>query len=144
MDLEGVQPLRETDDHLEKSVWDLNWDEEYEKCPQFMEWWKVCHTPLSKWPEGVKIFEKYMYFNDKLCVPKGLQEKMVMEHHKFLAHVGGERLFQHLQARFSFFNTAEAKKFANRITNSCETCQACQRTRFLRGPIESTPVPLPS
>ena len=91
--------------------------------------------------EGTQIFKDRMYSYEKLCIPYGLQDLMIDEHHKFLGHVGGTRLWNHMDIRYAWAHETLAKQFSLQVTKACNTCQACQRPRFLNGPMRSTPIP---
>ena len=97
--------------------------------------------PSLEWPTCVKLFKDKMYLEERLCVPMGLQNKLVRDHHSFLGHVGFHRLWEHMLIRFAFADQGEAKKFAQRVMGLCETCQACQRPQSLKRMVESTPMP---
>ena len=48
--------------------------------------------PKSHWPELIKVFGTQMFYEEKLCIPAGYQEMVIMEHHNFMGHIGAKRL----------------------------------------------------
>ena len=95
----------------------------------------------SDWPEGFQLKGDRLIENGKICVPTPLQEKVIYDHHQFLGHVGFERIWAHMDLRYSWGNLPGAKKFAKEVMGVCEACHACQRPRSLKSRIESTPIP---
>ncbi len=39
----------------------------------------------------MKVFSDRIFFEERLCTPTDLQEKIILEHHIFLAHIGGQK-----------------------------------------------------
>ena len=102
--------------------------------------WRQCHTQNAEWPKGIKVIKNKMYHLEKLCVHWGLQRSYIREHHAFLGHVGGDRLWYHFQPTTEFAMIKLAKMFTFKVMAQCETCQAKQRAHRLGGPMEATPV----
>ena len=80
-------------------------------------------------------------YGGKICVPTPLQERVIYDHHQFFGHVGFQRIRAHMEVRYQWGDNLGAKKFAREVMGVCESCQACQRTRSLKSPIESTLIP---
>jgi hypothetical protein len=93
------------------------------------------------WPPGVKLFGDKMYLKELLCVPLGLQMKLIRDHHSFLGHCGFQRLWDHMMVNFEFADLKSAKNYSKRVMGMCEVCQAVQRPRNLKSPMEWTPIP---
>jgi hypothetical protein len=66
---------------------------------------------------------------------------LIHEHHSFLGHIGGRRLWENLLLKFEFAAPKKVKKYALDITKNCPPCEACAKPRSLRGPLGTTPIP---
>ena len=88
-ELEPPQPSRQELRQRISELMDQDWSMHYSNCPVFGGWWTQVHTPgETDWPQGVQLFAGKMYWNEKLCVPKGLGEKVVMAVHLNQGHPG--------------------------------------------------------
>ena len=126
-----------------QELYDWEWGTEYAKCPIFHDKWKDTHTQGAVWPRGFALFDRYLYYENRLCVPTNLQLAYIRSEHAYHGHVGADRLWYHFEPRVEFANTEEAKMFTDMVGRQCETCQATQRARRLAGPQEPAPVPPP-
>ena len=132
----------EEDDHISyQEVQTCDWGERYLRCPKWQVRYSETQDADCDWPKGYQIFGGRMYLKGKLCIPLSLQEPWIRESHVFAGHVGSQRLWDHLQKQYEWSDGDKAKRFAQRVTQQCETCQACQRPNTLQGPMESVPVP---
>lgn len=121
------------------SIWVRNWARDYEICPRWGNTWKDFQS--GGWQTGFQVFKDRMFFEDRLCVPLSLQNWVVKDCHEFLGHVGSDKLWAHIEYRYSWANKSEAKKFVTRVGQICNACQACQRPRALGGALRHTPIP---
>jgi hypothetical protein len=128
---------------MSKTIWELDWVGEYERCPEWREPFLGTRggTPEGVWPKGFHRADKFLVKENRICVPTGLQGRLIYDHHQFLGHVGYQRLWQHMGVRYDWGDFARAQKLAKTIMGVCESCQACQRPHTLRAPIQSSPVP---
>ena len=124
-----------------ENLWATNWTTFYENCQIWKSVWEQAHTPSKPWPKGIKIFQDRMFFEEKLCVPVMVQEKIVMEHHIFLGHLSGKKLWRHLDRQYHFATFGEVKKFALSCGRRCPSCEACTRPENLHLKISSSVIP---
>jgi len=122
----------------------MDWGYEYKKCSIWAKIWEECHDPLALWPEGYRILNNKLYFQEKLVIPAQLQEMVIQEYHQFMGHLGGEKLWKVLEIKFLFAKTLECKKYTKWVTKACPACEACTRPRTLKGPLGSNPIPPPN
>ena len=120
-------------------LWERDWGIEYEKCPRWSSQW--CEIRDGPWPAEFQVFNDRLYYKDKLCVPTSLLDSLIRDHHEFLGHVGGFKLWKHMENRYFWADSVEAKTHTLRVQHFCEICQACQRPRVLDGLMRSTPIP---
>jgi hypothetical protein len=125
-----------------KPLWEEDWGKFYEACSVFKPIWSEVHKPNPEWPESYVLSGNKLYFKNRLCVPTGLQIKVLYEYHRFLGHVGADKLWEYASQRAQWAQFGEARKLSASLVKYCETCQACSRPPSLKGPIEYTPIPL--
>ena len=78
----------------------------------------------------------------KLCVPEGLEFRMIREHHAAVAHIVGKRLVGELERRYMFTATCDVVGLAKRVRETCLVCQACEPPTWpSQDAISMTPVP---
>ena len=94
-----------------------------------------------EWPEGIQLVEGRMYSGPKSCVPTPLQKEWIRVVHAELGHAGFERTWNVMQKWFEWGNEEEAKNFTKKVSQECDTCQACKRPRNLLGLIVLAPIP---
>jgi hypothetical protein len=124
-----------------ENIWEQNWSDFYSSCPTWKKLWQDTHSSDIVWLVNVKVFSERMFFEGRLCIPTQLQEKIILEHHIFLAHIGGQKFWKYLSKQFIFAQPSEAKKYAMAATKHCPTCEACIRPQSLRTPISFSIVP---
>ena len=123
-------------------VLDWDWSDEYEKSDAYNELWHEAHHKESDWPDGLKVFRNKLYYNERLCVPEALIQKVLQAHHEWLGHMGVERSFLELSRRFEFPPGENVKGILMRVKQNCLVCQACDRPNWaLKGPIAMTLIP---
>ena len=143
--------LSDVPDQAEKiSVWGMEWNPEYQKCPKWGEIWKRVINPengsskgqeSTNWPEDIKFLGEKLFFQEKLCIPLSMQEILIKEYHVFLCHIGCARLWENLENKYAWADLGKAKKFTMTVLNKCPTCQACVRAKTMRAPINFTIIP---
>ena len=141
-DEEGSQGGEHQDAPL-GSIYSHRWGEWYEECERFSQIWEdtISYSDVGAWPEGLQVVDGRMFFGPKLCVPTPLQKEWIRKQHSLLGHPGYERLWFLLQKFFEWGKESEANAFAKRVSQECDTCQACVRPRNRFGPIVSAPIP---
>ena len=124
-----------------QQVEEMSWAPFYLNCPTFGQFWKDTHDPGAIWPEKIKIFSDRMYHEEKLCSPTLIQKPFLRLGHDKMGHVGAVRLWLALTRSHKWADEKSAKDFCNKIARQCETCQACVRGPFSKGPVDFTPIP---
>jgi hypothetical protein len=126
-----------------KYIMDEDWGDAYKASDSWSEWWDHTQDPNAEsWPDGVKIFEKKMYWNEKLCVPENFTGRVIRAHHAEIGHIGGRRLQQEMERWYVFAPGSRAIELAKKIPGQCETCQAHNPSNNpIKGPIEPMVVP---
>ena len=94
-----------------------------------------------QWPEGIQVVDGRMFLEHKMCIPIPLQKEWVRLQHEEMGHVGFPRMWKVLEEHFEWGEKGVAKKFAQKVSKECDTCQACQRPRNRYGPIVYAPIP---
>ena len=115
------------------------WKDFYEECPYWSDYWVATQDASMEWPKAIKVFDGRMFWEEKLCVPMGLQKLWIRENHAALGHVGPTKLWPELRLRATFADTQTAEKFVGEVMKQCDTCQACQRPKTTKMPIVYTP-----
>ena len=118
-----------------------DWDRAYRHCPKWQIKFGETQDAECDWPKGFQVREDRMYFEGKLCIPSSLQNPWIRGQHEFLGHVGPDRLWYSVEAKFEWADKVKAKKAVFDMMKQCDTCQACQRPVTLLGPMEPTFVP---
>jgi len=93
------------------------WDEFYDKCPEFSEFWKNCNEKLTVWHDNFKLrgnpVQGYKLFcKEKLCIPYGLCAKVVAAQHI--------KLVQELKLRHHFGCSQSPREFAQHVKCTCK------------------------
>ena len=123
---EGGLPLTHPPaENLALLVQEEDWSEEYKKCPAWSRIWEAAQDHEQEWPEGTENSSGKLYGNGKLCNPWTLQDPWIQEQHRFLGHVGFQRLWATIGDRFFWARWQEAKAYAQKVSRECTTCQAC-------------------
>ena len=135
-----ASPLSDPQD-FPHDVWGIGWGEFYLGCSVWKDFWLKTHDSTAVWPPNFKVFGERMYNQEKLCVPANLQEIVVQDHHSFLGHVGGPRLWKNMDNKFIFAKPWQVKKYVAQVTKRCPICEACARPRNLKGPLGSAMIP---
>ena len=124
------------------SVMEQDWGQAYEQCYWFGEWWRKTHANEGEWPERVQVEKGKMYHEGRLCVPFELAARVIREHHAAIGHPGGEKLWKHIQHRYSFPPRSLAYRLAQQIPPQCVVCQASKEPNFqMKTKIHPTPIP---
>ena len=124
------------------SVMELDWAPAYNQCYWFSHWWKATQSQDGVWPENVQVHQSKMYHDGRLCVPSDLAGQVIRHHHAAIGHPGGEKLWRHLQPRYSFPPAVKASALAHQIPAQCIVCQAAKEPNFdMRARIRPTPIP---
>ena len=79
-----------------------DWDEAYSTCPSLCGLWKVVNSVQDPWPPGIKVFERKLFEDERLCVPTSLVRQVLEAHHETVAHVGNDRMVMEVQRRYVF------------------------------------------
>ena len=125
-----------------KSLLDEDWSAYYEQCGTFADIWHRVTTSDGPWPEGYKLLAGKLYDMELLCVPQGLVERVLQEHHAWVGHVGVDRLALEVMRRYSFPIGVEHRAVLQKIRKYCLICQACERPNWATlGPLTMTPIP---
>jgi hypothetical protein len=123
-------------------ILDQDWSLDYETSPAFTDQWVMVAHGLGDWPEGYKVFNGKLYFQERLCVPENLVQDVLRIHHEWVAHVGNDRLLPEVCRRYHFPPDVDVKALLQKIRHLCLVCQACDRPTFSRRrPIAMTPIP---
>ena len=91
--------------------------------------------------ELINVFGTQMFYQEKLCIPAGYQEMVIMKHHNFMGHIGAQRLWNHMALQYAFAMLSEARTYTFLITRKCPTCEACVKQRSLKGQLGTTVIP---
>jgi len=118
-----------------------DWGNFYQFCPRWKSTWVATHNPENPWPKGIKVHEKRMYPNERLCIPYALQNLWIRQSHEHLGHPGAEKLWKTLQTRVDWAKERDAHQFVGDVMSQCDTCQACQKIQNAKRPITHTPMP---
>ena len=123
----------------QQSVLDEDWAMVYESSPSFGKIWQATLDPQGQWPEGIKVYNKKLYQGEMLCIPLGLELRVVGDHHLATGHLGVQRMVRDMTHRYKFDSNIDPLKIAKKIKEQCNTCQACEPPTWqAKGPIEMT------
>ena len=66
---------------------------------------------------------------ERICIPTSLQKGWIRSRHEGMMHIGGKRLWKHLELRYEFAEPKEAERYTMEVTRQCVTCQAVNKAR---------------
>ena len=96
----------------------------------------------DQWPEGYKVFDRKLYFREKLCVPEDILRDVLRAHHEWLGHIGNARLCLDVDRRYVIPAGYDLRKMLQVVKRHCIVCQACDRpTTATKGKLAMTPIP---
>ena len=81
--------------------------------------WEATQNYDMEWPHGWKVTDSRMYTDGNFCMSAHLQKEWVRENHKYLGHMGSERLWKILENRVQWANQSSAQKFAETVSKQC-------------------------
>jgi len=123
-------------------ILEVDWEDAYGDSAKWTDWWETVHQPQGDWPPKVKIYRGKMYYEEKLCVPEKLANRVLKAYHTQTGHVGTDRLCKEAQLRFIFPESFDLRGVAKKIRQSCDICQAADPPNWqVKGPIVMNPVP---
>ena len=124
---------------VQQSVLDEDWTAAYEFSPCFGKIWHDTFDPEASWPQGVKVYNQKLYQGEMLCIPLGLELRVVGDHHLTTGHLGVQRMVRDMAHRYIFDANVDSLIIAKKIKEQCNICQACEHPNWqAKGPIEMT------
>ena len=62
-------------------ILEVDWEDAYGDSAKWTDWWETVHQPQGDWPPKVKIYRGKMYYEEKLCVPEKLANRVLKAYH---------------------------------------------------------------
>ena len=123
-------------------ILDKDWSGWYAASNAFGEVWKKIHSEPDQWPAGYKVFDRKLYFREKLCIPEDILRDVLRAHHEWLGHLGNDRLSLEVDRRYELPSGYDLRKVLQNIKRHCLVCQACDRPNWAsKGRLAMTPIP---
>ena len=123
-------------------ILDADWSAHYGSCAAWQAVWEQTHDPTSDWPADYKLVRAKLYYQERLCVPEALRQRVLEEYHAVMGHLGPERLALDARRQFEFPPGTDPLVILRRVKRECMVCQASERPLApSQGPIAMTAIP---